>query len=170
MNDVTNSLAEEQQSTGLQGAGDGLHALEGVLGEVLGHNTGAEQPLGFACQRALDPEVPAGCFQPRLVPQASCREAGRLSTASLPPTFGTDCLSPFAGDDGVVPQAGSLREGVAGVLPAAAGDGAEEHHNHRVSGGSQAPDPAGYQSGKALGAGGPSQPSGPVGESWGSMS
>lgn len=38
------ALQWNSKAEGLQGAGDGLHAQEGVLGELFGHNTGAELP------------------------------------------------------------------------------------------------------------------------------
>lgn len=39
--------------------------------------------------RLLDSEVPDRCLQQGLMPRAFCREAGRMSTSSLPLAFGT---------------------------------------------------------------------------------
>lgn len=61
---------------------------------------------------------------------------------------GSHRLTLVAGEGGVLPQAGFLCAGAAGALPAAAGDGAEQHHHHPVGGVDQTADPAGPQSGK----------------------
>lgn len=97
---------------------------------------------------ASEPRLPGAC-QPETPDLRSQPPASGSTGTSCPPLApGAYCLALVAGEGGVLPQAGFLCAGAAGALPAAAGDGAEQHHHHPVGGVDQTADPTGPQSGK----------------------